>query len=202
MRLILLVFLLISSLAVWEAPVAYAAPHCPAGHAPSFVLGFAALKQRLGDTMGEPLECEHVHTPSGDTHQQTTTGLAYYRPDTNRAIFTDGWLHWTLNDGVLVSWSGPSPDPPSGGVTAGAVLTPDDVLTPEDALPHGEAAATEAIDLPGRVVGTYNVRQPATRRPGDAPAQARPQCAGVGYGVCARCGWRPLVPHRRRGVRA
>jgi hypothetical protein len=58
--------------------VALLAPYCPPGEGPAFVLGFAELRQRLGDTMGEPAECEHSNPENGHSVQQTTTGLAIY----------------------------------------------------------------------------------------------------------------------------
>src|SRR4051812_41555507 len=75
------------------------APFCQPGQEPAFVLGIADLKARLGDTMGAPLECEHLDAESGDTVQHTTTGLAYYRPSLNATMFTDGATHWALSGG-------------------------------------------------------------------------------------------------------
>jgi len=79
---------------------------------PSFRYGFAALKQRLGSVMGDPLECEHAIHVGGDTRQTTTTGYAYYRRGVNVPSFTDGWEHWALTDDGLVHWSGNVVDPP------------------------------------------------------------------------------------------
>jgi hypothetical protein len=79
---------------------------------PQFSGGIAALKAALGSTMGEPVECERATNPQGDTQQQTTTGLAYYRTNRNSACFTTGWDHWALVDGSLVHWSGHAVDPP------------------------------------------------------------------------------------------
>lgn len=92
-----------------EAPPA---PSCRPGQPPAFVLGFAELKQRLGDTMGEPLECERVNPENGDTLQQTTTGLAVYRKSTGLLMFTDGWRKWALTPDGLVAWEGEREDPP------------------------------------------------------------------------------------------
>ena len=82
-----------------------AAPFCADGQAPRFVLGFAALKARLGAAMGEPLECEHPG-PDGQMLQRTTAGLAVYDGRANRASFTDGWRSWALAPGGLVAWEG------------------------------------------------------------------------------------------------
>ena len=84
----------------------------PVCTASAFAFGFAALKQTLGAIMGEPAECERQDAGSGDTLQATTTGLAVYRLGTNTPTFTDGSTHWALTDAGLVSWSGPSLDPP------------------------------------------------------------------------------------------
>jgi lipoprotein-anchoring transpeptidase ErfK/SrfK len=120
------------------------APYCRPGQAPRFVLGFAALAVRLGDTMGNPLECEHVHEASGDTHQRTTTGLAYYRPETNTAILTDGWHHWALVEDRIVTWAGRSADPPSVASTL---------------IPTDPPSLVETVHVPGRIIGTLNVRR-------------------------------------------
>jgi hypothetical protein len=81
-------------------------------HHPSFLYGFAALKVQIGARMGDPLECERAIHPSGDTHQLTTTGLAYYRNNVNIPSFVDGWDHWALTERGLVHWIGDVVDPP------------------------------------------------------------------------------------------
>ena len=90
------------------------AAYCQPGQQPTFALGVADLKQQLGDTMGAPLECEHAVSASGDTIQQTTTGLVMYRAATNTVMFTDGWRHWALTARGMVRWEGPESDPPTG----------------------------------------------------------------------------------------
>ncbi len=138
MRHVMLVLLALALVLPTPAvAVAQAAPHCPSGQTPRFVLGFAALKDRVGAPMGEPLECEHPDPASGDTHQRTSTGLAYYRPSTNTAIFTDGWRHWALRGSRLGYWEGQAADPPATAFAPRAIDT---------------------IGLPGRIVGSYNVR--------------------------------------------
>lgn len=97
---------------------ANAAPYCSPGEAPQFRFGFAYLKSLLGNVMGEPLECEHYNAQNGDSLQQTTTGLAFYRKATNTPTFTDGWNHWAWSPGAfpgnygLVHWTGQAIDPP------------------------------------------------------------------------------------------
>ena len=83
---------------------------------PTFVLGFATLSQALGGVMGTPTEDEHGTTSGCDTQQLTTSGLAYWRCDTNTmtfAAFPDGLHHWALLNGQVVEWFGASPDPPA-----------------------------------------------------------------------------------------
>ena len=55
---------------------------CASGNRPEFAYGFAALKDVVGDKMGEPASCER-YGPDGDALQQTTTGLARYRKVSN-----------------------------------------------------------------------------------------------------------------------
>ena len=85
---------------------------CDPGQVPEFRFGFAQLRAELGATMGSPIECEHPKSENGDTLQQTTTGLAFYRQATNTPTFTDGWRHWGLTAEGLVAWQGESIDPP------------------------------------------------------------------------------------------
>lgn len=95
-----------------QPALAQDAPYCPTGMGAQFVLGIAALKGRLGPTMGQPLECEHLNAENGDTIQRTTTGLAYYRPSINTPIFTDGQTHWALSNNQLLMWRNSSVVPP------------------------------------------------------------------------------------------
>lgn len=91
------------------------AAFCAPGQSPVFALGLGILKQRIGDVMGNPLECEHPSGPDGSTLQKTTTGLAAYRSASNTVTFTDGYQHWELDsDNRLVTWTGDTPDPPAG----------------------------------------------------------------------------------------
>jgi len=90
------------------------AAYCNPGQSPAFALGLADLKQRLGDTMGTPVECEHPASATGDTVQQTTTGLAAYDHATNTVSFTDGWRHWAITPRGFVIWEGTDSNPPTG----------------------------------------------------------------------------------------
>jgi hypothetical protein len=85
---------------------------CPNGASPEFDYGFAALRIRLGDKMGEPLSCERPG-PLGDSVQQTTTGYARYNKATNTPTFTRGSEHWALTAQGLVHWGGSALDPPA-----------------------------------------------------------------------------------------
>jgi hypothetical protein len=79
----------------------------------AFAPAFNTLRQRVGDGMGSPVECEYATSPSGDTQQQTTTGLAAYNELTNTVSFTDGWRHWAITPKGFVTWEGTQPNPPA-----------------------------------------------------------------------------------------
>jgi hypothetical protein len=91
-------------------------PQCDVGRWPEFNYGFAALRLDLGTDMGDAVECEHTLTASGDTDQQTTTGVAHYDRATNTPSFHQGTDNWALTLQGLVFWSGNSPEIPSGTV--------------------------------------------------------------------------------------
>jgi hypothetical protein len=80
---------------------------------PVFVHGAATLKAALGDSMGDPLECERVTNAAGDTEQRTTMGLVYYRASSNAVAFTNGFDHWALARNGVVHWTGDAVDPPA-----------------------------------------------------------------------------------------
>jgi hypothetical protein len=85
----------LSTTPLQPAASAPAGTHCAAAAAPRFVFGFAELKARLRDAMGEPLTCEFAdRNGSGDMHQLTTRGLAFSRKRTNTPTFTNGCDHW------------------------------------------------------------------------------------------------------------
>lgn len=88
------------------------AAFCAPGQTAQFLFGIADLHSRLGAPMGDPTECEHVDTASGDTIQRTSTGLAYFRPSLNLAMFTNGEAHWTVANGQLLMWKSGSATPP------------------------------------------------------------------------------------------
>ena len=45
---------------------------------------------------------------TGDSHQQTSSGLSFYRKRTNTPTFTNGSEHWALTRDGLVTWTGSS----------------------------------------------------------------------------------------------
>jgi hypothetical protein len=94
---------------------------CQAGEAPHFRFGFADLKTHIGDPMGEPITCEFSDPQgTGDVHQRTTTGLAFWRKSTNTPTFTDGFDHWANTPGGWTTWTGASVDPPGVASTTPA----------------------------------------------------------------------------------
>jgi hypothetical protein len=84
---------------------------CTAG-GPRFQGGLAELKRSLGRIMGDPLDCERVVNPEGDTEQHTSTGLAYYLKTDNVPAFTDGQNRWALTSRGIVHWTGAQLSPP------------------------------------------------------------------------------------------
>jgi hypothetical protein len=110
--------LVVSGAGTWAQVQSYCSPsQTPQAR---FGFGFAALRDRLGAAMGEPVECEHTNPETGDVLQATTTGVAYQRKGTNTPAFTDGHASWALTWQGLVSTSGvaqdPSPAQPSTGL--------------------------------------------------------------------------------------
>lgn len=94
------------------AVLAQGGAFCAPGQPPRFLFGIADLQARLGAPMGDPTECEHVDAVSGDTIQRTSTGLAYFRPSLNLAMFTNGEAHWTVANSQLLMWKSGSATPP------------------------------------------------------------------------------------------
>ena len=112
----LVVLALLASVVLTPLPAAAQGnTFCPAGQSPHYNAGFADLKAHIGDAMGDPLTCEYPDpNGTGDIHQDTTTGLAFWRKSTNTPTFTDGFNHWGLTTQGWVTWTGSSVDPPTG----------------------------------------------------------------------------------------
>jgi hypothetical protein len=107
------------------APLALAqtAQGCQVGESPHFTFGFAALKEQVGDAMGDPITCEFSDpNGTGDIQQRTTTGLAFWRKSTNTPTFTDGFDHWAQTPQGWVTWTGASIDPPLANVYPDSVV--------------------------------------------------------------------------------
>ena len=130
-----------------------AAPYCVPGVDPAYAFGFKALHDALGAEMGDPLECEHGNPENGDTLQQTTNGLSFYRQSTNTPTFTNGWEHWALTVRGLLYWTGVEIDPPDDAATVtpptsfvpGPVIDPDEVQ--QSGLPEGLVQELFLTDL-------------------------------------------------------
>ncbi len=104
MGLLALIWVLV--ITPYASASAQVAPYCQADEAPQFRLGLAHLKAQVGLEMGEPIECEHADTESGDVLQQTTTGLAIHFSTSDMPTFTTGHDHWALTPGGIAHWTG------------------------------------------------------------------------------------------------
>jgi hypothetical protein len=97
-----------------SADPAPTAPNCAPGQTPRFSAAVAALQREIDAAIGTPLECEHPASLSGDTIQQTTTGLIAYDKLRDTVSFTDGWRHWAVTPRGFVAWEGTESTPPAG----------------------------------------------------------------------------------------
>jgi hypothetical protein len=89
------------------------ANRCATGAAPRYVFGFADLQGQLTGSMGEAVTCEFADPKgTGDVHQVTSKGLAFWRKSTNVPTFTNGYEHWGRTAQGWVYWLGESIDPP------------------------------------------------------------------------------------------
>ena len=137
-----------------------AGTRCLAGDAPRYVFGFADLKAYLGDAMGDPLTCEFADpNGTGDVHQQTSRGLAFWRKSTNTPTFTDGWDHWGRTEAGWVAWTGDSIDPPG--------TAPQPTATPAPASPT-------ATSTPSPTATARPTQRPSTATPSPSPTRRAP----------------------------
>jgi Excalibur calcium-binding domain len=133
---------------------------CAAGQMPQYVFGFADLKSQIGDAMGDPITCEFPDpNGTGDVHQRTTKGLAFWRKSTNTPTFTNGSEHWGHTPEGWLYWTGSSIDPAADA----------------RAWPLSPAAAVEAAPSPPPVAAPAPpAARPAPPAPAPAPAPAAP----------------------------
>lgn len=97
---------------------------CAPGQTARYVFGFAELNRFIGRAMGDPSTCEFADPGgTGDVHQSTSNGLAFWRKTTNTPTFTDGFNHWGHTPQGWAYWTGSSIDP-----APNAHVFPDDVV--------------------------------------------------------------------------
>ncbi|HUR09273.1 MAG TPA: hypothetical protein VM347_42510, partial [Nonomuraea sp.] len=170
MRTWLCATLLSVALVLPGVAVAEPAPFCKADETPGFQNGFAMLADLLGATMGDPVECAHVDAASGDTLQETTTGLARYRTQRNVPTFNAGLEHWALTEDGLVSWGGAGMNPPVRPLAAFVgdndstwLRYPDGTLASLTVYPTPSSVlARVALDPLARTVATTRVADSST----------------------------------------
>jgi hypothetical protein len=85
---------------------------CVADVPPETAPQFLSLKLVLGARFGEPVECGQRDPTTNDLLQQTSTGVARYRQQTDIPTFSDGVQSWALTSTGLVTWTGSDLDPP------------------------------------------------------------------------------------------
>lgn len=152
-KVLQLICILVTSMLFLGAATALsqAESFCPPGQQPHFSHGFAFLKSQLGQSMGEPLECERYDS-AGNASQRTTTGQAFYYKDTNTPIFTAGNLHWAWTSSGLRQWV--------DDLGAGEPAAQKPATQPSPAITGGQPLTTPAI----RVM-SYNVLYGAGANP-------------------------------------
>jgi hypothetical protein len=145
-----------------QALAAQTAAGCQPGEAPRFTFGFADLKTQLGSTMGDPLTCEFSDPDgTGDVHQRTTTGLAFWRKVSNTPTFTNGFEHWANTPAGWVTWTGSNVDPPSASTASGGAPYPDVVIQGfllgcEGSSPDGQRKSACACAI-NKIQATYSL---------------------------------------------
>ena len=140
---------LVAAVVMLPAPAALAqvAGGCAEGQAPRFMFGFADLKAHIGDAMGEPVTCEFSDpNGTGDVHQRTTSGLAFWRKSTNTPTFTNGFEHWANTPEGWVTWTGAGIDPPRQADTYPQVVVDGFMSGCRGADPEREPVCRCAID--------------------------------------------------------
>jgi hypothetical protein len=175
---ILLAILMAPGSPVWAAQ---GHPACPIDQTPSFFVEFAALREQLGATMGEPIECEHVDSKTGDAQQRTTTGLALYRRDTNTAMYTNGREHWALTARGLAHWSGWHGDAtPMRAALTGRIEGAEELTTPSGPYPSVEGVTVvDILDERGQRLVVHREATPYLIEVEDGCAPGRPSAGNV-----------------------
>lgn len=144
-----IVALTATALILTLTPMSAVAQEVSACQTPQFVFGFATLKAQLGDAMGEPVSCEYADpNGTGDTLQDTSTGLAFWRKSTNTPTFTNGTTHWGLAPTGLLSWTGASIDPPPSPVANSAPVLIPPAAQPAQPAPLAPTPAPRAAPAP------------------------------------------------------
>ena len=157
---------------------------CAPGETPRYVFGFADLAAQLGEVMGAPVSCEYADpNGSGDTLQDTSTGLAFWRKSTNTPTFTDGATHWGLTPAGLVAWTGPSIDPPGLAVAPPSPPSPPSAPSPPVAPPPAPVTPLPPVPAP-----------PIATPPTASPPLVSPTCGAPAnpWGFTF-CGGTPIV---------
>jgi hypothetical protein len=173
-------FLIAGTLTSPVVAAAQSVAFCANAESPHFAFGLADLKAAIGDTMGDPLECEHSDSANGDTLQQTTTGLAIYHQDTNTPEFTDGFNHWALGNDGLQAWSDGDAQATAPGPEGGDQAT---APGPWDAPPADAQDAAAPSRGPATPTGPPSPG-PAAPAANPPPPLAATQCVDVGGGEC------------------
>jgi hypothetical protein len=148
-----------------------------------YVFGFATLYSVLADWMGDPVTCEFTDpNGTGDVHQRTTVGLAFWRKSTNTPTFTNGNEHWALVGRGMVYWTGSSIDPSSDAIafdathpclTTGGCQSTGIGLTEMSSVAVAQPTSSAAA-LSDQVFETHNGPRTAS--------QLRDELARTGYG--------------------
>ncbi|MBV9169740.1 MAG: HNH endonuclease [Chloroflexi bacterium] len=137
---------------------------------------------------------------TGDTLQDTTSGLAFWRKSTNTPTFTNGDTHWALTPTGFISWTGSSIDPPGGAAAPPAGVTPDRPFGPRtrdtDCMARG--GRPDGACTPGAIIP--DVTSDQVCRPGysssvrNVPAELSREVYAA-YGVVERTAGEYEVDH-------
>lgn len=140
---------------------------------PRLASAFEALATAMSARFGQPIADEQpTQVDDCDIQQLLTNGLAYWSCSTGAPSFVaaDGSHHWSLVNGELVEWTGPSVDPPVGASLTDLPIAPTLIcLGPNHAPPDAclidpGTTTVGVIDSPaGNSVYQFDVNGSATR---------------------------------------